>query len=149
MRGPQRVDLTGQKFGMLTALKYVGPSAQRNGGKWLWRCDCGTETKARAKDVKFGSTRSCGCLLHAKRTPKGSWKTGAINKGDRFGNLVVTGYAGVIASGAGSFRQYDCRCDCGGETTVRANLLNRGQTKSCGCLARRPAPGSSLLRDVA
>ena len=29
-----------------------------------------------------------------------------------------------------------CRCDCGNTTVVRANALNQGRAKSCGCLSK-------------
>ena len=53
-------DLTGRKFGRLTALEYVG----RKNGRTLWRCicDCGNETTAGYSNLLNGITRSCGCL---------------------------------------------------------------------------------------
>ena len=56
-------DLTGQKFGLLTALE---PTAKRNGqGSVIWkcRCDCGNECEVAAVYLKSGNTKSCGCLL--------------------------------------------------------------------------------------
>lgn len=32
-------------------------------------------------------------------------------------------------------RLYECKCDCGGDVTVRGNALSSGNTKSCGCLS--------------
>lgn len=60
---PKYKDLTGQRFGMLTAIQ---PS-HSDGKKWLWefRCDCGntlvrypTEVN---KTIKAGGVASCGC----------------------------------------------------------------------------------------
>lgn len=121
-------DLTGQKFGKLTALEYLG-ATKNNGALWLWSCDCGNETEARAKDVKLGTTKSCGCLLTAKRTPKGNCHVAGIHRGDTFGRLTVTRFSHVSDAG---FRYYHCRCECGAKTKVRAALLNNGQTRSCG-----------------
>jgi hypothetical protein len=50
------VDISGQKYGMLTALDYVGTS------KWRFRCDCGRDTVADGVNVRSGHTKSCGCL---------------------------------------------------------------------------------------
>lgn len=53
-------DLTGQKFGRLTCLKFVG----RNKGYdalWLCKCDCGSEHITRAGTLLNGHTKSCGC----------------------------------------------------------------------------------------
>jgi hypothetical protein len=49
---------------------------------------------------------------------------------ERFGRLVVTGFAGMIRRG----RHWTCRCDCGNTSTVGTAQLLSGHTKSCGCL---------------
>lgn len=51
-------DITGQKFGRLTAIKYLGKS------KWRCKCDCGSVTDTYAGHLKNGHTKSCGCLNH-------------------------------------------------------------------------------------
>lgn len=53
------IDLTGQKFGRLTALAVVG----KRGGKrvWLCRCDCGTESRVAVNHLRSGASQSCGC----------------------------------------------------------------------------------------
>lgn len=38
---------------------------------------------------------------------------------------------------------WDCTCDCGGITTVRANALKGGLTQSCGCLAKENSNGNT------
>lgn len=50
------IDITGQKFGKLTALQYLGRS------RWLCKCECGEETIAVANDLRRGQTISCGCI---------------------------------------------------------------------------------------
>lgn len=51
-----------QRFGKLTALKYVGH--RDNGGSiWLCRCDCGKEIEVRSDSLVTGNTKSCGCLI--------------------------------------------------------------------------------------
>ena len=54
-----RIDLTGQKFGRLTAIYAVtwGPT------KWMTRCDCGNESIVAQGNLRNGHTQSCGCLL--------------------------------------------------------------------------------------
>jgi hypothetical protein len=47
--------------------------------------------------------------------------------GKRFGRLVVQEYAGR------SF--WHCLCDCGKRHVAKTNRLNKGYTRSCGCLA--------------
>ena len=49
-------DLVGQKFGRWVVLENVGK------GKWLCRCECGTERVVLATHLNSGKTKSCGCL---------------------------------------------------------------------------------------
>ena len=53
-------DLSGQRFGRLVAIKYIG----RENGRTLWRCkcDCGSESITGYSNLMSGNTRSCGCL---------------------------------------------------------------------------------------
>src|SRR5215831_16578997 len=53
-------NLTGQKFGRLTALRPVGKDAGRN-VLWLCHCDCGKEMVTRGFALGMGRTTSCGC----------------------------------------------------------------------------------------
>ena len=50
------IDISGQKFGKLVALRYLGKS------RWLCKCDCGEETVAVANHLRRGHTVSCGCI---------------------------------------------------------------------------------------
>lgn len=54
-------DLTGQKFGRLTAIKPCGKDKQ---GSYLWlcTCNCGNEIVVRGCNLRNGHTQSCGCL---------------------------------------------------------------------------------------
>jgi hypothetical protein len=54
-------DLTGQRFGRLTASSYVRGNGRT---EWLCRCDCGKEKRidGRALGRKENPTRSCGCI---------------------------------------------------------------------------------------
>ena len=53
-------DISGQKFGRLTAIKYVGKS---KGKQTLWecKCDCGNTVTIHQQNLKSGHTYSCGC----------------------------------------------------------------------------------------
>lgn len=54
-------DLTGTKFGRLTAVRL---SKKRSGRKTFWNCicECGKEKDVRTDNLKGGFIRSCGCL---------------------------------------------------------------------------------------
>lgn len=55
------VDLTGERFGLLTVIERSGSDAK---GRATWRClcDCGREKVAASYLIKTGATRSCGCI---------------------------------------------------------------------------------------
>ena len=58
------IDLTGKRFNKLTVLKRVPTD---NGvTRWECACDCGNTTIVRGSNLKNGSVKSCGCLLHKK-----------------------------------------------------------------------------------
>jgi len=54
------LDLTGQKFGLLSVVERAG----RKGSQALWRCmcDCGAECIKTLGNLRSGHTKSCGCL---------------------------------------------------------------------------------------
>lgn len=56
-----KTDLTGQRFGRLTAIKPVGYDKQKN-IMWECLCDCGKTSIARASGLRFGNPISCGCM---------------------------------------------------------------------------------------
>lgn len=55
------VDISGQKYGRLTAMKRA-ENKKGSKAKWLCRCDCGNETIADSGNLRNGHTKSCGCF---------------------------------------------------------------------------------------
>lgn len=55
------IDETGNKYGRLTVLEYVG---RNNDGKTLWKCscECGNIKITTGKSLRAGLCLSCGCL---------------------------------------------------------------------------------------
>lgn len=53
------LDLTGQKFGRLTAVRLIHMPGQRS--RWLCSCECGGEASVILGNLKSGSVTSCGC----------------------------------------------------------------------------------------
>lgn len=120
---PGQRDITGQRFGMLTARCPTG--VKGSGGSMIWHCgcDCGGEIDAPLHQLTAGYRKSCGCL---SRPPLKDFV------GKRFGKLVVRNYAGK----RDGLHRWLCVCDCGNETVVGQTSLQSGRTKSCGCLQR-------------
>lgn len=53
-------DLSGQRYGHLLVLKWLG-TVNKN-SKYLVKCDCGKEYEVYASDLIQGTTTSCGCV---------------------------------------------------------------------------------------
>jgi hypothetical protein len=59
MRSHNFIDLTGQRFGLLTVKVLASTSGKT---RWLCICDCGAESTKVAQHLTAGLTNSCGCL---------------------------------------------------------------------------------------
>lgn len=71
---PRFKDLSGKKFGKLTAIKTDGKDKF---GSYMWECvcDCGNKTRVLTGNLSSGHTTSCGC----KQITHNSWKDPAYN----------------------------------------------------------------------
>lgn len=113
-------DLSGMKFGELTAIK---PDGKVFGYiSWSCLCSCGNLVSVRSSYLVSGHTRSCG---HLK--PKSSVA------GVRFGRLAAVKEDGRTKNG---HVKWLCKCDCGNEVSVSIQNLRGGQTTSCKCLQK-------------
>lgn len=54
-------DITGRKFGRLTALFYTGERRGGSGRVWRCQCECGNVVDVPIGRLKRGGTKSCGC----------------------------------------------------------------------------------------
>lgn len=61
-RGNRFKDITGQRYGKLTAIGVSGKTASKT---YVWRCqcDCGGVIDVKVADLSRGFVKSCGCLL--------------------------------------------------------------------------------------
>ena len=59
-KGKRMVDLSGQKFGQLTAVRRTD---RKRGSNYLWecKCDCGNTVYVTVNALTAGNTKSCGC----------------------------------------------------------------------------------------
>jgi hypothetical protein len=56
-----KFDLTSQRFGRLEVIQLIGKNKHHQ-PIWECRCDCGNITKVISPALRYGSTKSCGCL---------------------------------------------------------------------------------------
>lgn len=123
-------DLTGRTFHRWTVMHRAESITEPSGRKatmWHCRCDCGTEKAIRARTLKSGESKSCGCL-----------KTESLSvvrdlEGQSFGRWVVIGQQRPRPGKGRTDREWLCRCSCGTERFVLEQSLVRNLSVSCGC----------------
>ena len=60
MPKPVPMDITGERYGRLVAIKPAGKRGNRT--LWQFKCDCGNTVTKALVDVRGGHTNSCGCI---------------------------------------------------------------------------------------
>lgn len=60
--GNRKMDITGNRYGNLTALYPTGKASSSGSMLWRCRCDCGNEVNVSVSDLNKGNNKSCGCL---------------------------------------------------------------------------------------
>lgn len=96
-------DITGKKFGRLTAIKFD----HRNNTKyyWLFRCDCGKEKVLSTSNIIWGDVKSCGCLL---RQQQEEWHTHGMSK-TRFWSLWKSMKRRCLSKNINTYKYYGAR----------------------------------------
>lgn len=62
LNNPNLIDELGKVYGKLTVIERSPRSPDRIGGRWICRCECGSETSVLGTSLRRGNNRSCGCL---------------------------------------------------------------------------------------
>jgi hypothetical protein len=122
------VDVTGQRFGMLTVLCRAERRENQRSLYWQCRCDCGKIVEVRGTALRHGHTTSCGCKR--RQAHGNAFKIKEV-AGQRFGALVALRMVGDAPNGNG--KTWAFKCDCGTEKTIRLKDVTSGNTRSCGC----------------
>lgn len=122
-------DITGEKFGRLTAIELTDRRSPSGDAYWKCQCECGNVTEVKKSRLSGGYTKSCGCLAR-ELTSKRQSESGLDLTDKRFGKLTAIKPTGEKKKGG---RVWYCECDCGGTIETTARSLNNGRTTSCGC----------------
>ena len=56
------LDLTGQRFGRLVVVEHAFDGVRYPKNHWRCRCDCGRVVVVSGYNLKYETTKSCGCL---------------------------------------------------------------------------------------
>lgn len=127
-----KIDMTGLRFGKLVVIQEAEKRADANGPSWICKCDCGNIKTILGRNLRSGTTKSCGCLNIEQASVLGS--TNMIDLSNQhFGRLIALHptdkrYARNVV--------WHCVCSCGKELDVPSNLLREKKVSSCGCLGR-------------
>ena len=138
-------DLTGKRFGRLAVLERL-PNEPRSPIKWLCLCDCGNKVEVRGDCLRYGRTKSCGCLAKEVQRKTGASSKGRPSKkmldltGQRFGGLVVR----ERDTSSTRYVKWHCVCDCGKTISASTAHLRSGHTISCGCLGLKHATEAKI-----
>lgn len=116
------IDITGQKFGYLTALY---PTRVKGRFGWHCKCECGQEVDIESNNLRQGKIQSCGC----KKNKIISEKIAKNIVGQKFNHLTVLEKTSQRQCGSIVWK---CRCDCGNITYIPTSNLKNGHTKTCG-----------------
>lgn len=120
------MDLSGNRFGHW----YVLPSFREESSgekKWLCRCDCGTERYVLERSLKYGGSKSCGCITKKRVKEARSHRL----EGQVFSDLKVLHKSEQERKGRGVW--WTCECSCGKICDVLGTLLVTGRKTHCGC----------------
>lgn len=99
-------------------------------GRWLCRCECGTERTVLERSLKYGGSTSCGCYTRQRAGESTRYQL----EGKVFGRLTVKEISPQKAPNGGT--RWLCVCACGNEVTVSGSHLVNGKRTSCGCDAK-------------
>ncbi len=131
--GRHFLNLAGEKYGRWTIISIERYDTQKKKMYWNAMCDCGKEKIVAGPSITNGSSKSCGCLAreNISKSKLRKSKKNFINK--KFGRLVIVDiYNDVAKQGFGAI----CKCDCGKSHRTSLRCLTKGNTSSCGCLAK-------------
>ena len=150
-KGGHFVDLTGQNFGELTAIKLLTKEECREQNKiigkryWLCKCSCGKEVIYDTTTLIGGKAYSCGCKRTRglrKKEEEELEKKKEFFLNNKFNLLTPIEYIPGTRKECGSWL---CKCDCGGITKATSSQLVKNIKKSCGCLF---SPGEDKIKKI-
>ncbi len=94
-RGGRFRDLSGRRFGRLTAIEPTGEHASDGCYYWLCRCDCGKMTVTSSSKLLQGKTVSCGCYARERLESSRSYVGGTCVEIARSQKLSANNTSGV------------------------------------------------------
>ena len=126
---PKSLDITGDKYGLLT-VQFLQPERRRKQKVWHCICDCGNEIDVIQSSLRSGNTKSCGCLQRKNSYIQSQNRIQDLTN-QKFGKWLVLKIDNEY-KGKGH-KHWICKCECGTIRSVDGNTLRNGTSTSCGC----------------
>lgn len=123
-----RIDITGNQYNDLTALRYDHSISGQT--IWLFKCKCGKEVLKRKDDVINGKITNCGCKTSLLKSQA---KRIVEQPGTIYNFLQVLEPATQDKEKGDTYYWYKCLL-CGKKVKLPISYVRSGNTKSCGCL---------------
>ena len=131
----QRSDLTGERIGSLTVIRFSHNIIKKNGNKgqacWVWRCECGGEVVATGSGVRRRFEKSGGVSCQRCAGRKRGKKREIDLTGKRFG--MLTGVRQLDKEKSPAQAQWLWQCDCGNTCKRIAGVVKSNANANCGC----------------
>lgn len=104
IHGITLIDLTGQKFGLLTVLERDETIEDgKRDARWKCKCECGNIKTIRSSTLRNGTTTSCGCLKESY----GEYKIKKILKENQINFIHNEPYFKDLITSRGGIGRYD------------------------------------------
>lgn len=96
------IDLTGQRFGKLVALKKAPTESDRR-TRWICHCDCGNDYVTTSQALRKGYAKSCGCGRRKDIAGQRFGRLTAVERSDQY----------IVRKNHSKRFKWKCVCDCG------------------------------------
>ncbi len=125
------IDISGKTFGMWEVKERIDDGSDKI--KWICLCTgCGREFSVLGGSLRH--SRSMGCRSCRSRHPYKEQPKHDLS-GKKFHMLTAVSPVFIRKRW-----EWNCICECGGETIASGSDLSLGKRKSCGCLKARGGP---------
>lgn len=100
-------DITGNRYGMLTAIKPMGERDPSGAVVWEFVCDCGKHKAISSNPVKCGRVKSCGCAYRTHAMTGTRLYDIWVNMRQRCSNPKYTGFKWWGGKGVSVCEEWD------------------------------------------
>lgn len=122
-------NMIGSKYGTFTVIERA-ENTKYGEAQWLCKCECGNTAVVSGRNLRDGTTKTCGANIHRKGQNLKDLT------GKKFGRLTVLKRGENDKKGR---VMWLCQCECGRIKAINAYSLSKGRSKSCGCLMKEEA----------